>query len=553
MLTKNCNFVIRAFFIFLLLSSPYLFADPMGPKPSKPSTTMSSLVTAQICRILSEKSLSFEPNHELLRFYKDGQCRPVWSNENIIDREAIFLIYSIREANKDGLDIYTPNYHFKKIVELLNFVRPDSLVNNNPVVLAQLDILLTDAYLTFGKHLSNGLVPQEAIAGVWKNAKHASIDMKSRLREALRDQRVKESLQQLTPSSHAYEKLRTIMEKYLKIEEMGGWKTIESIGTNDEGDDQYSFDDLKERLRVEGDLAIDDHSNEGYEDALKNFQSRHGIDADGIVGPKTLSKMNISVAEKITAIRLNMEKWKWMPEEKGMYISVNIPDFSLSVMEDNYTVLKMKAILGKEARQTPIFSAHMKYIVVNPYWRVPRTILREDIIPKVQKDIRYLKKERIRIFKEVNNTGKREINPWKINWKKVNANAFPYLLRQDPGRKNVLGRLKFMFPNTYDIYIHDTPIKSLFDKEERLFSSGCIRIEEPLVLFRYLMNNDGNNEYENITDLIASGANKAIMLRSPVKVRIDYWTVWVDEKGMAQFRDDIYGHDNDLMETLGWH
>lgn len=514
---------------------------------------MSTLVSAQICRILSDKSLLFEPDSELLKFYKEGQCRPVWSSENTIDTQAIYLIYSIKDARKDGLDIYTPAYHFRKILELVNFTKPDSLVKNDSVVLAQLDILLTDAYLTFGKHLSNGLIPNEAIAGVWKNAKHVFIDMKSRLRQALRDKTVKESLQELTPSSHEYEALRTIMEKYLKIEEMGGWKTIEPIGRNDEGDDQYSSDDLRERLRAEGDLAVDEHSNEAYEDALKNFQSRHGIDADGIVGAKTIAKMNISVAEKITAIRLNLEKWRWMPEEKGIYISVNIPDFSLSVMEDSYTVLKMKAILGKEARQTPIFSSHMKYIVVNPYWRVPRTILREDIIPKVQKDIRYLKKERIRVFKADNKTGIREINPKNINWKKVNANAFPYLLRQDPGRKNVLGRLKFMFPNTYDIYIHDTPVKSLFDKEERLFSSGCIRIEEPLVLFRYLMYNDANTDYENIIDLIARGANKTIMLRNSIKVRIDYWTVWVDEKGMAQFRDDIYGHDNDLRGILGWH
>lgn len=524
----------------------------MGPKPSKPSTSMSSLVTSEICRILSDKFLSFEPNNELLRFYKDGECRSVWSNGNTIDTQAIYLIYSIRDGSKDGLDIYSPDYHFSKIVELLNFIKPDSLVKNDPAVLAQLDILLTDAYLTLGKHLNNGFVPRESISRDWKNAKHTAVDMKLRLRKALRDKTVKESLEQISPSAHQYQQLRTIMEKYLKIEESGGWKTIESMGTNDEGDDQYSFDDLKERLRAEGDLAADEHSNEAYEAALKNFQSRHGIDADGIVGPKTLSKMNISVADKISAIRLNLEKWKWMPEEKGMYLSVNIPDFSLSVMEDHDTVLKMKAILGKEARQTPMFSAFMKYIVVNPYWRIPSTILSEDIIPKAQKDIRYLKKERIRVYKADKKTGKREINPKNINWKKVNANAFPYMLRQDPGRKNVLGRIKFMFPNRYDIYIHDTPAKSLFDKEERLFSSGCIRIEEPLVLFRYLMNNDGNNEYENITDLIASGANKTIMLRNPVKVRIDYWTVWEDEKGMAQFRDDVYGHDNDLREILRW-
>lgn len=354
--------------------------------------------------------------------------------------------------------------------------------------------------------------------------------------------------------SYGYQALRKILIKYLKIEEAGGWKQIVSSYPNTHEAEPYFADELKERLRVEGDLSADDNSSEGYEKAIKHFQRRHGIKPDGRVGEETLSKLNISVQEKITAIRLNMERWRVIPEEmENPYISVNIPDFSLSVIEDNKTVLSMKAIVGREGRETPIFNAKIQYIVVNPYWHVPITILREDIIPKVRKDIRYLKKERIKIFKNGDYAEKKAINPLKINWKKADADTFPYVLRQDPGPKNVLGRLKFIFPNPEDIYIHDTPIKSLFDKNIRTFSSGCIRIQEPVKLARYLLKNDGNiGGYENIAALIVKSHNKTIPLSTSVKVRIHYWTVWVDDEGMANFRNDVYGHDEDLAESLGW-
>jgi murein L,D-transpeptidase YcbB/YkuD len=211
----------------------------------------------------------------------------------------------------------------------------------------------------------------------------------------------------------------------------------------------------------------------------------------------------------------------------------------------------MRAIVGRAERPTPIFSAGMNTIVVNPYWRVPKTILQEDIIPEMRKNIRYLKKERIRIFKQGDESGKRAINPASINWKKANADTFPYYLRQDAGAKNSLGRLKFLFPNSHDVYIHDTPYKNLFEKRTRSFSSGCIRIEEPVILANYLLENDGKDV--DITALMRGRANKNIFFSNPVKVYLDYWTVWTEDNGTVHFREDIYGHDGELAEILGWN
>lgn len=353
-------------------------------------------------------------------------------------------------------------------------------------------------------------------------------------------------------SSDSYQALRKILIKYLKIEAEGGWKPIASHYQESNESDPYFVDELKDRLRIEGDLSINENSSDGYVEAIKNFQKRHGIQPDGRVGSDTLAKLNISVKEKITAIGINMERWLVMPEESdNFYISVNIPDFTLSVVDDDKTVFSMKAIVGKKGRETPIFNDQMEYIVVNPYWYVPITIFREDILPKVRKDVRYLKKERIKIFRKGDYAAKKAINPLKINWKKVNANTFPYVLRQDIGAKNALGHLKFIFPNPDDIYIHDTPIKSLFEKNIRAFSSGCIRIQEPHKLAYYLLKNDGNVWGDkNIENLIARGGNKNISLSKPVKVRISYWTVWVDDEGVANFRDDVYGYDRDLAVIL---
>ncbi len=555
--------VINFLFLFLMMSHTYLWANESETQKSKPQDSLSSSISRNICRILDDNLASLkigrqieitEADVELRQFYKDGQCLPVWSSENSINLQAIYLMNSIRHSDEDGLDVENPAYHFESILTLMNFIQSDASAKNNPMVLAQLDILLTDAYFMLGKHLYYGLVPRESLSGIWKNTKKESINMELRLREALQSNKVKESLEQLAPSSRGYQELKKILMKYLQIKEAGGWKKLESTYSNDIESKEYWKNDLKERLRAEGDLSADENSNEAYEDAIENFQSRHGLKPDGIVGSKTLSKLDITVEDKISAIRLNMERWRETAENiDNPYIVVNIPAFSLSVVRDDKTVLSMKAILGTVDRPTPVFSADMKYIVVNPYWRVPGTIMWEDIIPKVRKDIRYLKKEKIRLFKAEDYAGKNEINPRRINWKKVNPRTFPYIFRQDTGEKNVLGRLKFMLPNSYDVYIHDTPAKNLFDKNVRLFSSGCIRVQEPNMLLNYLLENDENTlDANNIVDLIASGRNTKIPLSQSVKVHIYYWTVWADDDGVAHFHDDVYGHDSDLAYILGW-
>jgi murein L,D-transpeptidase YcbB/YkuD len=488
----------------MLLSTPYLGANVSETVGVNTPNSFSASVGAEICNSLDKGAFFYQTGDELFTFYKNRECRPAWSDENDINPQAIFLINAIADSSGDGFDIYNPVYNLKSILSLMDSVKIDSYDKRNPVTWAQLDILLTDAYLMLGKHFYYGLLPRETVIEKWFIPKKKMINMSLRLENALRDKNIKASLEQLLPSHPAYKALKKLMIEYSKMQmqmQMG----VEEMNAS---------------------FTIFD----------------------------TLTKPNSGLEGQIATIRLNMERWRWMPEEnESSYIMVNIPDFSLTAIKDNKTVLTMKAIVGKDKRHTPIFNANMKYIVVNPYWNVPITILREDIIPKVRKNINYLKDERIRIFKQNDSTNRDEISPYSINWKEVNADLFPYRLRQDKGAKNALGHLKFVFPNSADIYIHDTPSKHLFEKNIRAFSSGCIRIQEPLKFAHYLLKNDGNIKMDsNISTLVERGYNQDIYLSRPVKVRIHYWTAWVDDQGIGNFRDDVYGYDRDLAKILGW-
>ncbi|MBN2870909.1 MAG: L,D-transpeptidase family protein, partial [Campylobacterales bacterium] len=492
-----------------------------------------------------------EAGEELKTFYADAGCRPVWIDENGVNAQALYLIHEIREGYREGLDSYNDAYNLESILTLMGRIKSDASYRNDPAVAAQLDILLTDAYMMLGEHLYRGALPPEVPFEPWKIALKDSPGMGARLRQALETNTLSQSLERLAPRYPDYLALKRMLERYLRIQEQGGWKRIESVTTDPVEVERYYTDELKERLRAEGDLGEEDESSEGFRSAIIDFQTRHGLKPDGKVGSETLLRLNITVEEKIAAIRMNLERWRWMPETmERSYIAVNIPGFYLSVIENGEPLFGMKAIVGKPERPTPIFSAWMTYIVARPYWRVPATILREDIFPSVRKNIGYLKKERIRIFRHGDETGANPINPYTINWAKADPDAFPYYLRQDAGPKNSLGLLKFMFPNGHDVYIHDTPYKTLFDKTIRSFSSGCIRAQEPIVLADYLLERDGNDQ--NVENLIEGRSNRNIFLSRPLKVYITYWTAWEDEAGKAHFRDDVYGYDNDMAAILGW-
>lgn len=307
--------------------------------------------------------------------------------------------------------------------------------------------------------------------------------------------------------------------------------------------------ELRERLRLTGDLAAaKDTQSERYDDALvqavKGFQLRHGLQADGVLGPKTTRELNVSPYERAEEIRRNMQRWAALPANLGnRFIFINIPEYRFDLVENGKPVLTMKIIVGRPDRPTPELVSKLTEIELNPYWNIPPRIAEKDILPKILKDPHYLEEMNIKVVQhkksEVIN-----IDASKIDWNEAYKNGFAYEFRQEPGKNNALGLVKFDFPNEYDVYMHDTPAKDLFNQDNRIFSSGCIRLEKPFALLSYLLNGNPEWDLHHVAEVLQSGKLTAIKIK-PLPVYIIYATAWVDRDGILNFRRDPYGYNED--------
>jgi murein L,D-transpeptidase YcbB/YkuD len=274
------------------------------------------------------------------------------------------------------------------------------------------------------------------------------------------------------------------------------------------------------------------------------------VEADGVVGVATLAALNVSVAARIRQIEVNLERWRWLPrtaEPRALF--VNIADFSLEVVENGKPLLPMRIIVGKRSWDTPVFSASMTALIINPSWNVPRSIAIAEVLPAIRKNPQYLTKNNLTVL-QGQGVQTREIDPHTISWATVSAARFPYRFWQEPGPTNPLGRIKFVLPNEFDVYLHDTPFRALFAKTTRAFSHGCIRIEQPLELAEYVLRDDPQWTGEALRAAIAQGQERLVPLPHPLPIYLLYRTAWVDQDGVLQFRPDIYERDRRLDEML---
>ena len=306
---------------------------------------------------------------------------------------------------------------------------------------------------------------------------------------------------------------------------------------------------LRSRLAAIGVLKDDVSSNidiydSNLENAVMAFQASHGLNPDGVVGSSTRAALNVPIAQRIMQIQVNMARWAKLAEQLGdHYIMVNVPAYTMDLVENGNIVLSMKAIVGKPTRPTPEIYSTVTRIVLNPYWNVPKLIAQKDIIPKILSDPGYLDEMNIKIINRDDEESGYEINADEIDWQAAELDGFRYHFRQEPGENNALGLVKFEFQNSHDVYMHDTPAKELFDSEKRDFSSGCIRLERPFDLVTYLMAGNANWSDERMQSILEEGKTSYIKIARPMPVVIAYLTVWVDDSGQLQFRDDIYGWD----------
>ena len=340
--------------------------------------------------------------------------------------------------------------------------------------------------------------------------------------------------------------LEKALAQYRQLAAQGGWPQVPPGPSLKEGDQNERIPLLRKRLAASSDLAAqaaqEDLFDPTLKEAVQRFQARHGLTADGVVGAKTLAALNVPVSRRIRQLAASLELCRPLPQQlEPRHILVNIADFTLKVFEDGKPVLAMPVIVGKTYRQTPVFNGRIFTLVLNPTWEVPHSIAIKDLLPKIQKNPGYLAKLHLRVFKGWKPAT--EINPATVAWANISPAHFPYRLRQDPGEDNALGRVKFLFPNPYDVYLHDTPARELFKKDARTFSSGCIRIAKPLDLAVYLLKGTRLGSMDTLTAALARGITQRIAIPSPIAVHIVYMTAWVDPDGTVQFRPDIYNRN----------
>ncbi len=479
----------------------------------------------------------------LQRFYEARGFEPAWLDHDTPGKRAKALVQALANADQHGLE--PADYATNEILALLD---PKTDADR-----AELDIRLSRAALEYGNDLASGrLAPAQVDKEVFIEPKE--VDPQRLLAEVVSAPDVAAYLDGLAPDTPQYDRLKQALAKYKGIAEKGGWNTVSAGDTLKPGVTDPRVAQLRERFLKGGYLAAAGDQPEVYDEklgkAVRAFQYDHGLTPDGAVGKKTIAALNEPIQTRIRQMQLNMERRRWMPDDLGRkYVFVNMADFELKLVDEASTIHVARVIVGKPFHRTPVLSAKMTHLVFNPYWHVPHSIASKEILPKIKTDVGYLREKNIRVFSDwsVNAV---EIDPAGVDWSRVSRQSFGYKLRQDAGPQNSLGRVKFMFFNPYDVYLHDTPAKRLFSRTVRSFSHGCIRLQNPFALVELLLANQDGWTRVKIDAEIASGQRQVVRLKEPIPIHITYLTAWANKDGSINFRPDIYGRDERLAAAL---
>ena len=478
-------------------------------------------------------------------FYERREFRLAWEKRSCVDD----LFRAIRDSEADGLD--QRDYHLTALEQLRREL--ESTSPPNPTLQADFDILLTDALVRLGYHLMFGKVDPERLDPAWNMSREIfDFDPAAIIQRALDADAVYQTIDNQKPKHPLYTGLKATLAQYRAIKAAGGWPQIPAGPTLKLGVHDERVAILRRRLIVTGDLPPKSSQSlqsfdQGLLEAVRAFQRRHGLSPDGAVGSGTLEVLNVPVDDRIQQLRINLERGRWILYQLGRtYIVVNVAGYHAHYVKDGQMLWQGRAQVGKPFRQTPSFKADMTYVVFNPTWTVPPTILTKDYLPALQQDPGYAQRKGLKVIDRAG----RAIDSWQDDWSRYSPNHSPYLLRQDAGPRNALGRVKFIFPNDHAIFLHDTPNQRLFDKNERAFSSGCIRVEHAMDLAYLLLNDEGTWNWKAIDRVIELGKTRNVFLQEPIPVFLLYWTAWVDADGRVNFRHDLYDRDTLVQKGL---
>jgi murein L,D-transpeptidase YcbB/YkuD len=473
------------------------------------------------------------------RFYRPREFAPAWDARDGGSERAALLLRALVAAETHGLD--PTRYH-------LDAIRGRQASANGGHT-AELDLLLTAAFLGYARDVRAGRLPPGRRDPDW-GITTASFDAVAALAEGAREPATFGArLASLPPPAKEYGRLVEALRRYREVAVRGDWPRVPPGAPLRLGDDDARVAAVRARLAAEENVSRGaSQFDERLEAAVRRFQARHGLAADGIVGEATVHALNVPTSDRIRQIALNLERWRWVPRALGpRHVTVNAADATLRVVEDDRTVLTSRVVVGDLQHPTPVVQARLEAVVLNPKWNLPTSIAAREILPRLRENRRYLAENDIVIME------RRESDPFgfAVDWSTVSAEAFPFRLQQQPGPDNPLGRIKLDVPNRFDVYLHDTPSRTLFARPRRTASHGCIRVERADELAAYVLS-DGTGRWtpERLEEVIAGGASPRIPVARPLPVYILYWTAIVGPDGLAQFRDDVYGRDRRLAAAL---
>jgi murein L,D-transpeptidase YcbB/YkuD len=501
------------------------------------------------------------------RYYEGQGFRGHWGEAARLDE----LIGSLGGLRDDGLD--PADYHVDALQTFREELRGGRRLA--PEQQADLELLATDALLLGLSHLYRGKVDPEKLSSQWNFGTRPvpEGDPLARVAELVRAGHIRDTFDRARPGHRWYTQGRESLKAYRAIEAAGGWPILPDGPVLKPGMEDARVPVLRERLRITGDLLATEVAASAaavplitapaapatttapgilydpvLETAVKRFQERHGLAADGVIGPGTRAALNVPVGARIDQIRVNLERGRWVLHEiQGEFVLVDVAGFEVAYFKNDQPVWNSRVVVGRDSRETPIFKSKITYVVLNPTWTIPPGILVKDKLPILKRDPGYLKRTRIRV---IDSRG-REVDPYSVNWSRYSAgNLPPYQFVQDPGPDNALGLVKIMFPNPYLVYLHDSPAKSLFERDARTFSSGCIRVEKPFELAELVLGDPVRWNQASIKAAIEAGKTQTVNLARPVPVLILYWTAQPRPDGQVVFRNDVYSRDAATLRAL---
>lgn len=528
---KIFGFILSAFFMLLLAScnnnnSKKNKNDTIPAASPKDITIQGSFNSKFDVFFDSGKLTSFLQKYPVLlplkndldSFYFKRKFALAWYDTAGLIEPAVNLFNRIQNINDEGLQDSFP--YKKEFVALMKNNGRDSLYKPNPYT----DFMLTAQYFMYAKNVWQGIDEKKSVSLDWLLPRK-KVSYNELLDSLVSGKNILEN----APVYEQYAKLRNFLKIYKDIQAKGGWPGIEpGKKVLKMGDSSSAIAAMRTHLFITGDLPGNNESavfDSALYKGLMHYQERMGLSTDGAAGPAVFRELNVPVENRIEQIIVNMERCRWVPVNlQANYLIVNIPEYKLHVYENNQLIWDMNVVVGQPAHKTVIFNGEIKYIVFSPYWNIPPGIMRNEVMPGIRANSNYLANH-------------------NMEWNGGNV-------RQKPGPNNSLGLVKFLFPNSFDIYLHDTPAKSLFGESSRAFSHGCIRLANAEKLADYLLRNDSAWNKTTINNAMHSGKEKYVTLKNPEPVFIAYFTAWVSKDGVLNFRKDVYQRDGRLAATI---